>query len=130
RAVAERDPPEAVDHDRMAVHAAQWPLSVERPIAGGGVGVDAPVAEVPDEQVAARVSESGRSERKAPRRVQLAARCDPPEDVPGGVEHADEAEARPCHLVLRLLVLLRVGDEDAAVEVTDPERGIAVRELR
>src|SRR5262249_38604070 len=55
-------------------------------------GVDAPVAEVADEEIAAEAPELRRCERQAPRRVEPPAARDPAEERAGGVVGVDEAE--------------------------------------
>ena len=57
------------------------------------VGVDRPVAEVADEQVAAEAPEVGRRQRKPPRRVQPAALGHAGEQRAVRVVLVDEAEA-------------------------------------
>ena len=63
RAVAERDRPESVDLDWLAVGVAE--LAFVHPLVVAlRVGADAPVAEVPDEEVAGEDAEIGRRERE------------------------------------------------------------------
>src|SRR5205823_895303 len=78
-AVAEPDAPQAVDGERMPVRRLEMSLG----LAGGEViGVDAAVAEIADEQVAAEAAEPGGRDGQAPGRVEGAARGDPAEKVP------------------------------------------------
>src|SRR5205814_5280784 len=58
------------------------------------VGVDAPVAEVADQQLAAVVPESARRERESPRRVQRPPAADPCDELPAQVELVDVAARR------------------------------------
>src|SRR5262249_59790888 len=45
------------------------------------------------------------------------------DEVPGEVEHIDEAVARPRHVVCHAPVLLGVGDEELAADILDAEGG-------
>ena len=58
-------------------------------------GVDLAVAEVADQEVAAEPAEVRRCESEAPRRIQLAAGRDAPEEVAAHVEDVHEPEALP-----------------------------------
>src|SRR5262249_52771481 len=128
-AVAEREPPEAVDPDRPAAGepegTVRLPVSVGLPL----VRVDLPVAEVADQQVAADAAEHRRRHRHAPRRIERALAGHAAEQVSAGVEHVDEAEPRARYVEPLRLVLLRVGDEERATEVLDVERREALRDL-
>src|SRR5919198_6048419 len=64
-AVAELQRPQPIDRDPGAVLVAQ---GAEELAARGSVRIDAPVAEVADQQRAARASEALRRERDSPRR--------------------------------------------------------------
>ncbi len=89
------------------------------------VGVDAAVAEVADEDVAAEGAEGGRRERHRPGRVELAAADEPLQQVAVGREDVDEAVAGPCVVVVLAGALLGEGDVEVAADVVDPERGEA-----
>src|SRR4029077_16573223 len=93
------------------------------------IGVDRPVAEVADEQVAAEAAEVAWRHRQPPRSVQLATRGDARDEGPVCRELVDEAEALSGHLVMAS-ALLRVGDEQVAADVLDPERPIPRGEAR
>src|SRR5712664_1300457 len=74
-AAAEGERPEAVDLDRPAVRGMERTAVLELALAvevRGVEGVDAAVAEVADEQVAAEEPEVGRGEGEPPGRVELA----------------------------------------------------------
>ena len=47
-----------------------------------------------------------------------------------GVEHVDEAVAGTRHVVMLLRILLRVGDEEIAIDVLDAKRRVARRNVR
>src|SRR2546428_6160355 len=87
-AAAEGDCPEAVDGDRRPVGGVERAAALELALPGelsGVEGVDAAVAVVADEQVAAEETEVGRREGEPPRRGELALGSDAPEQVAGGV---------------------------------------------
>src|SRR5260370_39855000 len=66
--IADPQAPQPVDHDRLSVGIGQ--LAEE--IAGAGVErVDVAVAEIADQYVAAKPAEARRSQRHAPRRIEL-----------------------------------------------------------
>ena len=56
--------------------------------------------------------------------------CKPPHQLAPGRVDVDEAAVWTGGIVLGVLVLLRVGDEDLPLHGLDPERRVAVRELR
>src|SRR6266516_3596331 len=125
---AEADRPEAGDRDGRAVGV---PQGAAEGAGGRVVGVDAPVAEVADQQIAAEGAEAAAGRHlKAPGRVQDATRGDPREEVAAGVEGVDEAEARPVDLILVPRALLGPGDVDRAAEVLDAEGPVAGRQVR
>src|SRR5437868_2034571 len=121
-AVPESDAPEAVDHDRAAARVSQ--LTGRCEVSGGVLleGMDVTVAEVPDEQVARELAESGRCPRQPPRRVEVACACDATEQMTALVIRVDVAEARSINLVHAVWALLGIRDEDRPAEVLDPER--------
>ena len=131
-AVADLQRPQPVDLDGLAVGVVQ----VAQGGAGRGVeGVDAAVAEVAHQQVAAEGPEARRRQRQAPRRVERAARDQAL--LPAGqarravqVEHVDEAVALAGHVVVLVGVLLGVGDIDLAAQDLHVERGVALGEVR
>src|SRR5439155_4583189 len=84
-------------------------------------GVDLPIAEVADKQVAAKAAEAGRGDGQPPGRIELTASDDATEEVTRRCEHVDEAKALAGDVVLRVSVLLGVGDEERAIDVLDPE---------
>src|SRR5206468_4980875 len=104
--------PQAVDRELAAVARAQRAAMLELAVRHLLVGVDLPVAEVADEQVAAEAAERRRRPREAPRRVQLAVLRHPPEQVAVHAVDVDEAETLAVLLVVTAGLLLRVGDED------------------
>ena len=120
-AVAEADAPEPVDDDRRSSSVAQLAGLGEVPIRRLGECVDASVAEVADEEVAARLTEAGGCPGKSPRCVEVAAACDTPEQVPRRVVGIDVSQPVPVDLVVPVGVLLCVGDEDLTAEGLDSE---------
>src|SRR5262249_19170396 len=121
-AVAEGEPPQPVELDRLTVtapkRAAELPMAIRAML----VRVDLPVPEVPDQQIAAGGGEVGGSERQAPGRIEGALGRDASEELPARVEHVDEAGPGAGDVDLLVLVGLRIGDEDRAVDVLDAER--------
>src|ERR1700674_5518920 len=73
-AVAEPKTPQAVDHDRLLVGATQGAFEFAIPRV---VCVDAAIAEVSDQEVAAEVAEALRRDGQAPRGVELSAADEP-----------------------------------------------------
>src|SRR5262249_27712539 len=71
RAVPEADAPEAVDRDRLAVRSLELAFELPLPVRLRLEGGDPAVAEVADEEVAARLAEVVRRHRQPPRRVQM-----------------------------------------------------------
>ena len=87
-AVAERQRPEPLDGDGVALGVGE--LAEEG--AGAWVeGVDAPVAEVADQQGVAERAEPGRRRGQTPGGVQRALRGESAQENPAGVEDIDEA---------------------------------------
>src|SRR5262249_3651047 len=125
RAVAEREAPDILNHERMARAFAQ---STELLAAGWVEGVDAAVAEVADQQVAAEGSKARRREHHAPRRVEVAARDEAAVEVTVGLEDVDKAVARAGLVIVGVGVLLGVADVELAVDGSDPERRVALRQ--
>jgi hypothetical protein len=102
RGVTHDQTPQAVDRQRLAVRAAQRAENLARVRVDR---VDPPVTEVADQQVAGELSEGGRCDRHAPRRVEHAvADQSPHERAVVGVD-VDESVRRPGHVVLRIRVL-------------------------
>src|SRR5438046_9214709 len=75
--VAERERPQAIDGDGVAARIAQRTDGG----AAGGKCVDAPVAKVADENIAAEATEIGRALTNAPRRIERAATGEAVEQV-------------------------------------------------
>src|SRR6516162_2655957 len=123
---AEGQGPQSVDGDRLPLEVAhrteKISVRVER--------IDPSVAEIPDENVAAESSESIGCARNAPRRIQRPTGSEALEQIPASVKHVDKAVARPRDVVMLCCVLLRVGDEQIAVDVLNAERRKAWRNLR
>src|SRR5262245_63861936 len=94
------------------------------------VGVDPPVAEVADEEIAAEAAEAHGCPREAPRGVQLPVLCHAAQQVPRQVVDVDEPETLTGDLVRCLLVLLRVGDEDPGADRLDTEWPVPVGKAR
>src|SRR5436853_1362851 len=112
RSLTELERPQAVDGQNLAFARPELADELERPVQLRLERADLPVAEVPDEQVAAEAAEAGRRHRKAPWRVQLAVRRDAGEQCATRVELVYEAQALAGDVILPVGVLLRVGDED------------------
>lgn len=92
------------------------------------VTVDLAVAEIADEQGARQVSELPvRRKRQAPGRVERAARGEALDEVAVCIKDADETVAWTRDIVVRVTVLLGVGDVDETVDVPDPEKRVAAR---
>src|SRR5215213_3364816 len=126
-AVAEAQPPQALDLDRAAVLV---PQSTPECAGHRVVRVDAAVAEVPHQQVTAEAAEpAGRRLRQPPRGVQLATADQAAQQVTAGAVDVDEAAARAGDLVLAVGVLLGVGDIQPPTELLDVEGRIAAWEL-
>src|SRR6266849_1510431 len=117
-AAAQRQGPQAVDRQRLAVAAVELvdevPALVE--------GVDPAVAEIADQDVAAEAAEGEGGARHGPGRIEVPVAGEAPQQVAVGVEHIDEAAARAGDVVVLLRVLLGIGHEEIAVEVLDAER--------
>src|SRR5262249_17279292 len=132
-AVAERDRPETVDRDRRPVRDSQLTLVHPLAVAALLVGADAPIAEVPDQEVAAVGAEVRRRHRESPGRVQRRVRGplrrDPSDELAVRRELVDLPETAARDAVLLLLVLLRVGDEEVAVQRLDVERRPSRRDV-
>src|SRR6266571_7757252 len=79
--VAELERPESVDRQRFPICAAQLASVFELPVWQLFVGVDLPVAEVADEEIAAEAAEVRRGKRKPPRRVELSVLRDTGEQI-------------------------------------------------
>ena len=94
------------------------------------VGVDLPVAEVADEQVAAEAAERRRSPGEPPRGVELPVLGDAAEELPVEVVDVDDAQPTAVRLVVRPGLLLAVGHEDPVADRLDPERAVVLREPR
>src|SRR4051812_16053103 len=77
-AVAGHEGPQPVDGDGLAVGAAKRAVEATAPSV---VGVDATVAEVADEQIAAEACPSVGGDRQAPRRIELTSPDEPPQEV-------------------------------------------------
>src|SRR4051794_5710775 len=123
-AVAEPEPPEAVDLNRPVVVASQ----LSAVVAGSGiVCVDTTIAEVADQKVAAVLAEGRRRDGQSPRRVELVGVVEAAEQMAAGVEHVDKAVAATGDVVLALSVLLGVGDVEPTVQRLNIEWSEALR---
>src|SRR5207244_8960925 len=128
--LAELERPQTVDRQHAPSLRAQLPTRLELPGRLPLEGRDLAVAEVADEEIAAEAAEARRSEREAPRRVQLPVGRHPAEQRAARVELVDEAETLAGDVVVAVGVLLRIGHEDVAADVLDPERRVAGRNRR
>ena len=123
-AVPESDAPEAVDHDWAAARVGQLTDRCEVP---GGVlleGMDVTVAEVPDEQVARELAESGRCPRQPPRRVEVACACDATEQMTALVSQA-LSEGTP--IAVSLTNTLNAVTSNQAARLASGPKGIGRR---
>src|SRR5215475_2134913 len=118
--------PQPVNHKRLALVVPQRPEELPPRIEG----VDVPIAEIANEDRAAEPAKGEGGLRDAPRRIQRPLAREAPQQLPVGVEHVDKAMARPRHVVAFVLTLLRVGDEEIAVDGLDTERREPRRQLR
>src|SRR2546426_7608762 len=122
----------SVDGNRRPVGGVERAavLELALPVAFRGVeGVDAAVAEVADEQVAAEEAEVARREGEPPRRVELALGRDPSEQVAGGIERIHESMPLARDIVVSGRVLQRVGHVNGAADVPDAEGCVAGGEI-
>lgn len=84
--------------------------------------VDVAVAEIAHQQRPREFPERGRRDGDAPRRVQWSVRYKVLQQVPIGIEDADEPVAIAGDIVLLVGALLGVGDVDLSAEIPDVER--------
>src|SRR5207248_8283887 len=89
--VAELERPEPVDRELAVPRGVERAAMLEVAVPHLLVGVDLPIAEVADEQVAAEAAERRRSQGEPPRGVELPALGDPTDELPVEVIHVDEA---------------------------------------
>src|SRR5215475_4346286 len=89
-----------------------------------------PSPEVAYQQVAAEAPEASGRDGHPPGRVERAVRGHARDEGARRVENAHESQTGTLDLVLAVLVLLGVGDEDAAAEVLDPEGRVALGKSR
>src|SRR5450830_14507 len=126
QAIAEGEPPQAVDLDRLVVGA----LQPAHPFTACQIeGVDQAIAEVGHQQPVGEASEPGGSDRHAPGGVERALRDQAIQEAPARVEHADEAEAAALDVVMAGGILLGIADVDVAIDRLQAERRIAGREV-
>ena len=105
------------------------PRCSKRPFVLLLVGVDVPVAEVADEQVAAEAAERRRCQGEPPGALSCPCWATRREELPVEVVDIDEAEPSAVRLVVRAALLLRVRHEDPVADRLDPERPVVLREL-
>src|SRR5579863_8997698 len=117
RAAAEGQRPEFVDGDRLAIRA----FELIDELAARRVDIDAAVAEIADENVAAEMAEARRRHGETPRRVERTVLGKARQQIPVGVEDIDEAGTRAGDAVMLVGALLRIGDPERAVDVLDVE---------
>src|SRR5919109_645970 len=119
-AVAEADPPQAIDGEQPPVRTPQPPEET----AGREVeGIDPPIAEVAHEQAITEAAEVRRGQREAPGRIQRAAGCEALDKAPVGIEDVDQAKPFARHVIFLVLILLGISDVEIAIEVADAKRG-------
>src|SRR6266550_1544934 len=130
RAVTERECPQAVDRQRLAIGGME--LTALQQLAGAleapeVEGVDVAIAKVPDEQVTAELPEIARGDSQPPGGVQPPARCHATEQIALSIERIHEPMPYARDIVVLVGVLKRVGDVNRPTEIADPERRIARR---
>src|SRR4029077_21250686 len=86
------------------------------------VGIDVAIAEVADQDVAAKGAEGRRRERDRPGGVEPASADEPLQQVAVRCEDVDEAVAGPRVVVVLAGALLGEGNVELAADVVDPER--------
>src|SRR5882762_11664076 len=123
---AEGQGPQSVDHQWLAIGAFQFIDETAVLVKY----VDPAVAEVADEDVAAESAEGIRRTRDAPRRIERPATDQAPQQMAVGIEHIDKAVTLACHVVVLFSVLLRVSDEEIAIDVRYAEGRVACRDPR
>ena len=95
-AVTERDSPKPVVNQGVAMSIRDRAEEHTRRIEG----VDNTIAKIADEHAPSEVAPGSRSHREAPRRIQIALRCEAPYKIPLQVEDADIAVARPGFFII------------------------------
>src|SRR4029077_5089748 len=114
RARGEAEPPQTENRKWLGQVVQQPPFEVTgRAI----VGIDAPVAEVADQDVAAEGAEGRRRQGHSPGRVEPAFPDEPLEQVPIGTEDVNESVARTRQVVVLIRLLLGEGDVQIATDV-------------
>src|SRR3954469_24300959 len=127
--VAELERPEPVDRELAVPRGVERAAVLELAVPHLPVGVDLPVAEVADQQIAAEATERRRRPGDPPRGVELPVPGDATEELPVEVVDVHDPEPTAVRLVVRSTLLLRVGHEDPVVDRLDPERSVVLREL-
>src|SRR6516164_697858 len=125
-AVANLECPQPVDDDRLPVGVAHL---VKKLAAIKIEGVDVAVAEISDPQGASQRTETNRRLRHAPGRVELAVLSESLAKSTIKLEYVHEAMALARYGVVLCRVLLGEGHENCAVEDSDVERGIGIRQV-
>src|SRR5438105_13756698 len=98
-------------HELLDERAAHWI-----------VNVDKAVTEIADPQIAFHLS-------KSPRCIEIPVCDQVPQEGAAGIEHIDEATAGTGNVIVFLMILLRVGHKNFAVEIPDAKRCISSREI-
>ena len=106
--------PQAIKLKRRAVCAHQ---RLDESAGDRIVIVDKAVTEIADPEFAINLSES-------PGRVEITALGEPPQKVTAGIKHIDEPTAGTGNIIFLILILLRVGHKNFAIEISDAERAI------
>src|SRR3954471_17840606 len=104
--VAELERPEPVDRELAVPRGVECAAVLELAVPQLPVGVDLPVAEVADQQVAAKAAERRRGLGDPPRSVELPVLGNATEELPVEVVDVDDAESPPVLLVVRPALLL------------------------
>src|SRR5437870_8722742 len=84
--------------------------------------MNASIAKVADEQVAAEPSKIRRRQSEAPGRIEFTRRGNATNQVAGRVERIDETVSWARHIVFLVFILKRVGHIDSAADVLNSER--------
>src|SRR5262249_21711779 len=124
--VADEQCPQAVDQDRLSLGIDHF---ADECTSCGIKCVDLTVAEIPDQNVAGKLTEACRGAHQAPRSIELPARGEPRQQMTAEVTSIQEAAAYAGYGFMHGLVLSCVGNEQHAIAEHDIERGITMRQV-
>src|SRR5713101_2630765 len=119
RAASESQGPQSVDRQRIPFGIDHLPVEAA---VRGVERVDASIAEIPNQQLVAKLAEVYRRQRQAPRRVQRSVRSKATNHVSFGVEYVYVSISRTGLIVVLVRHLRkRKGDPQLAINVLDAE---------